>query len=77
MSPADPAGVRWFWDRFGGRELEIALEATTGWRFVVEEFQRGRAEVHLAKQADTRTVARSEEAREGRPRGRPASAAAG
>ena len=77
MSPADPAGVRWFWERFGGRELEIALEATTGWRFVVEEFQRVGAEVHLAKPADTRTVARSEEAREGLPRGRPASAAAG
>jgi hypothetical protein len=25
--------------RFAGRELEVALEATTGWRFVVEESQ--------------------------------------
>ena len=24
---------------FGGQELEVALEATTGWRFVVEELQ--------------------------------------
>jgi hypothetical protein len=28
--------------RFAGRELEVALEATTGWRFVVEELERVR-----------------------------------
>jgi hypothetical protein len=38
--PADRAGVRKFLARFGGRELEVALEATTGWRFVVEELRR-------------------------------------
>jgi transposase len=53
VSSADPAGVRWFWERFGGRELEIALEATTGWRFVVEELRRVGAEAYLAKPADT------------------------
>ena len=30
-------GVRRFAERFRGQELEVALEATTGWRFVVEE----------------------------------------
>jgi transposase len=33
--PADRGGVRRFLDRFAGCELEVALEATTGWRFVV------------------------------------------
>src|SRR4051812_42469390 len=36
VAPADRAGVRRFLERFAGRELEVALEATTGWRFVVE-----------------------------------------
>ena len=35
--------------RFAGEGLEVALEATTGWRFVVEELQRIGAEVHLAE----------------------------
>src|SRR3982751_4490898 len=35
VAPADRAGVRWFLERFAGRELEVALEGTTGWRFVV------------------------------------------
>jgi transposase len=37
VAPADRAAVRRFAGRFGGQELEVALEATTGWRFVVEE----------------------------------------
>jgi len=32
--------------------LEVALEATTGWRFVVEELERVGAEVHLAEPAE-------------------------
>ena len=32
VTPADRAGVRRFLERFGGRELEVALEARTGWR---------------------------------------------
>jgi transposase len=51
--PADRAGVRKFLARFGGRELEVALEATTGWRFVVEELRRVGGEVHLAEAAQT------------------------
>jgi transposase len=51
--PADRAAVRKFLQRFGGRELEVALEATTGWRFVVEELRRVGAVVHLAEPAET------------------------
>jgi transposase len=51
--PADRAGVRRFLERFAGRELEVALEATTGWRFVVEELCRVGAVVHLAEPAET------------------------
>jgi transposase len=51
--PADRAGVRRFLSRFAGRELEVALEATTGWRFVVEELQRVGARAHLAEPAET------------------------
>jgi transposase len=53
IAPADRAGVRAFAALFRGRELEVALEATTGWRFVVEEFQAIGAHVHLAEPAET------------------------
>ena len=53
VAPADRAGVRRFLERFAGEELEVALEATTGWRFVVEELRRVGAEVHLAEPAET------------------------
>jgi transposase len=45
--------VRKFVSRFRGCELEVALEATTGWRFVVEELRRVGAVVHLAEPAET------------------------
>src|SRR5439155_7885912 len=53
VAPADRAAVRKFFERFRGRELEVALEATTGWRFVVEELRRVGAVVHLAEPAET------------------------
>src|SRR3954449_10722230 len=53
VAPADRAGVRRFAARFGGEELEVALEATTGWRFVVGEFGAVGARVHLAEPAET------------------------
>src|SRR5512132_961439 len=53
IAPADRAGVRRFAARFRGHELEVALEATTGWRFVVEEFGAVGARVHLAEPAET------------------------
>lgn len=53
VRPADRAGVRRFLERFAGQELEVALEATTGWRFLVEELQAVGAVVHLAEPAET------------------------
>ena len=53
VAPADRVGVRKFVTRFKGEGLEVALEATTGWRFVVEELQRVGAEVHLAEVVQT------------------------
>jgi transposase len=53
VAPADRAGVRRFVEQFLGQELEVALEATTGWRFVVEELRRVGARVHLAEPAET------------------------
>jgi transposase len=53
VTPAHRAGVRKFLQRFPGKELEVALEATTGWRFVVEELRRVGAVVHLAEPAET------------------------
>jgi transposase len=53
VAPADRAGVRRFLERFRGRELEVALEATTGWRFVVDELRRIGAGAHLAEPAET------------------------
>jgi transposase len=53
VAPAHRAGVRRFVEPFRGQELEVALEATTGWRFVVEELRRVGATVHLAEPAET------------------------
>src|ERR1700681_4652770 len=56
VAPAHREGVRRFLARFAGQELEVALEATTGWRFVVEELRRVGAGVHLAEPAQTSAV---------------------
>src|SRR3954462_3476902 len=45
--------VRRFFKRFAGQRLEVALEATTGWRFVAEELRTVGAEIHLAEPAET------------------------
>src|SRR5690348_1024701 len=53
VSPADRDHVRRFAARFAGQQVEAALEATTGWRFVVEELHAIGADVHLAEPAET------------------------
>jgi len=53
VAPAHREGVRRFLARFAGQELEVALEATTGWRFVVEELRAVGARVHLAEPTET------------------------
>src|SRR5436309_6284226 len=45
---------RWLVDRFAGRtDVAFAVEACTGWRFVVEELERAGIAAHLAETADT------------------------
>ena len=53
IAPAHRQGVRRFCERFRGQELEVALEATTGWRFVADELRQAGAVVHLAEPAET------------------------
>ena len=64
VAPADRAGVRRFLARFVGEELEVALEATTGWRFVVEELRRVGARVHLPGAGGDQRSEGQQEARE-------------
>jgi transposase len=53
VAPAHREPVRRFLGRFDGAELEVALEATTGWRFVMEEIRAVGGRVHLAEPAET------------------------
>jgi len=57
IAPADRATLRAFLARWSGEDVQAAVEATTGWRFVVEELQRAGADVQLAEPAET-TAAR-------------------
>src|SRR5215208_238291 len=43
-----------FTQRFSGKQ--IAVEATTGWRYVVEEMKRAGIEPHLAEPAETKSL---------------------
>jgi transposase len=54
IRPAHREGVRRFLGQFDGARLEVALEATTGWRFIVEELVAAGAVPHLAEPAETR-----------------------
>src|SRR3954447_16802493 len=56
IAPAHREEVRRFLARFDGQQLDVALEATTGWRFVVEELRAVGAEVHLAEPAETASL---------------------
>jgi transposase len=53
VSPAHRDDVRRFFRRFAGQRVAVALEATTGWRFVVEELHAIGAAAHLAEPAET------------------------
>src|SRR5947208_9978415 len=53
ITPAHRQGVRQFCEKFRGQDLEVALEATTGWRFVADELASAGAVVHLAEPAET------------------------
>ncbi len=60
IQPADRENLRsWlerFTERFPGRHAAIAVEATTGWRYVVEELRRAGVEPHLAEPAETKSL---------------------
>ena len=73
VMPADRAGVKRFLARFDGQQLEAALEATTGWRFVIEELTAVGAQAHLAEPAETSAL-KGNKKREDRPGRRAASA---
>ena len=66
IRPANKQSLRsWleqFSEQFPEHEAAIAVEATTGWRYVIEELQRAGVEPHLAEPAETKSLqaARSE-----------------
>lgn len=60
IRPANREGLReWldeFTKRFSDKQIAIAVEATTGWRYVVEELRRAGIEPHLAEPAQTKSL---------------------
>jgi transposase len=54
IRPATRENLRSWLSRFDGKQAAFALEATTGWRFVVEELQRAGCEPHLWPNRPTR-----------------------
>ena len=50
---ADPEAVRGWVERFGGREVHVAVEACTGWLFVCEALREAGAIPHLAEPVET------------------------
>jgi transposase len=54
VQPACRGRLREFLGRFAGRDdVAFAVEACTGWRFVVEELERAGIAAHLAEPAET------------------------
>jgi transposase len=53
LRPATRTKLRVWLRHLHGKEAAFALEATTGWRFVVEELEAAGVEAHLAEPADT------------------------
>ncbi len=71
IAPAGRATLRTFLRRWAGEDVEAAVEATTGWRFAVEELQRAGARVQLAEPADTTAARGPKRARRDRQARRP------
>src|SRR5436305_4135925 len=53
IAPADRLGVRRFLAALPAGQVDVALEAMTGWRFIVEELVAAGASAHLAEPAET------------------------
>jgi transposase len=57
ITPATREDLRHWLSGFpANQRAAFALEATTGWRFVVEELERAGIEAHLAEPADTKAL---------------------
>ena len=56
LSPASRLELRGWLEQFNGQPATFALEATTGWRYIVEELNRTGFGAHLAEPADTRAL---------------------
>src|SRR5204863_2340491 len=53
IAPTTRAEVRAWLAQFADHAVEVAVEGTTGWRFVVEEVERAGHRAHLADPAET------------------------
>lgn len=53
IQPADRDHLRAWLKRFQGRDATFALEATTGWRYVIEELHAAGLQARLADPAET------------------------
>jgi transposase len=53
IAPADRSALRRFLASLPAGQVDVALEATTGWRFIVEELVAAGATAHLAEPAET------------------------
>jgi transposase len=53
ITPADRLALRRFLGSLPTGQVDVALEATTGWRFIVEELVAAGATAHLAEPAET------------------------
>jgi transposase len=67
---ATPAAVAGWVQRFAGRQIDVALEACTGWLFVCDALVAAGATAHLPEPVETRAFAGSQPACEDRSRGR-------
>jgi transposase len=56
IAPADRLGLRRFLASLPAGQVDVALEATTGWRFIVEELLAAGMTAHLAEPAETSTL---------------------
>jgi hypothetical protein len=53
---ATPAAVTRWVERFADREIDVALEACTGWLFVCDALVAAGAVAHLAEPVETRAL---------------------
>src|SRR6266545_5200968 len=52
ICPSNRETFRGWLERFAGRQVDLAVEGCTGWRFVVEECRAAGVRAHLAEPAE-------------------------